>query len=733
VSIMPRFGRDRSWPVLPTRERPVDKDDIDASGTVKALRRLILAALIIPALLFAAAVSWDRSVIVRGAEEDALKLTAVFQGQAENLFKGHKLILDLVVARLQDQDWDKIQLTPDLLHELETVDMMLDDTSAILVVDADGKTRATTIHSNDNEPMPSGDKACFLALQRGDPETCLSDPYVEPKSGSHLFSLTRRLEKNGKFSGMAQVAISADFIMNLWASALPHTADTISILRADGVILAQPTKVTVGSGSITVAPAVITEIKKTKDGIVIAGAAAGQDDRITVVRSIAGNAAYISLGLDRPSILASWYRDVIIYALVAIVSMTGIVLALGTALRRARTEQRAVARWQAETHERERAQDQLLQSQKMESLGKLTGGIAHDFNNLLTVIVGNVSMIEHFVEDPDGKRQLRNALKAGESAVSLTQRLLAFARKQDLQLQSVDLLHLVEGMRSLLLRTIGDNIRLVIDEDSTPWSTLVDPNQMELVILNLAINARDAMPDGGTLSITLLNKAGGRDAPHDLAPTDYVVLTVADTGIGMDEATLARARDPFFTTKGEGKGTGLGLSMMEGVVTQSAGATRLRSTPGQGTQVEVWLPRTKTPPTATVSRNRMRSAGVGETILVCDDNPLVLEFLCDALKGAGYFTIDVQSGRSALSALLADASIRFLVVDFAMPEMNGAALTSKVRELYPGLPILLITGNADLDVVQVEIAGVPILAKPFGPQQLADRVGELLKRTPVDA
>ncbi len=659
----------------------MNEDDISisASGTVKALRRLIFAALIIPALLFVAAVSWDRSIILRDAEEEALKLIAVFQGQAENLFKGHNLILDLVVARLKDQDWDKIELTPGLLHELETVDMMLDDTSAILVVDAAGKTRATTLHSSDNEPMPPGDMTCFLALQRGDLATCVSEPYVEVASGSHLFSLTRRLEKNGTFSGMAQVAISADFIMNLWASALPRATDTISILRSDGVILAQPTHQAMsGPGLAAVATSLINDIKKTDGGVIKAGAAVGGDDRITVAKRIAGYPAYITLGLDRPAILATWYRDVVIYALVTIGSTMGIVLALGTALRRARTEHRAVARWQAEMRERERAQDQLLQSQKMESLGKLTGGIAHDFNNLLTVIVGNVSMIEHFVENPDGKRQLRNALKAGESAVSLTQRLLAFARKQDLQLQSVDLLYLVDGMRGLLLRTIGDNVRLVIDEDSAPWPTLVDPNQMELVILNLAINARDAMPDGGTLTITLSNREACRDAPHDLPPADYVVLTVADTGIGMDEATLAQATDPFFTTKGQSKGTGLGLSMMEGVVAQSGGATLLRSKPGRGTAVEMWLPRTKIPAKATVSRARMSSAAQGgETILVCDDNPAVLEFLCDALRGAGYRTVDVQSGRSALAALQADTSIRLLVVDFAMPEMNGAALAAQ--------------------------------------------------------
>ena len=281
-----------------------------------------------------------------------------------------------------------------------------------------------------------------------------------------------------------------------------------------------------------------------------------QGDRIIVSGKITDYPVYIAVGLDFNAILAVWHRHLTIYGLIAVFSALGIILALRIALKRAHEQRRVVAQLQREMHERETAQEQLRQSQKMESLGKLTGGIAHDFNNLLTVIVGNVSMVERAVREPDHKRQLRNALRSGESAIELTQRLLTFSRKQPLHPQSVDMQHLVEGMRDLLLRTMGADIRVVIDADNGLWPILVDPNQMELVILNLAINARDAMPNGGTLSITMANKEFAEDAPRELVNGQYIVLTVADTGVGMDEATLARATEPFFTTKEQGKGDG---------------------------------------------------------------------------------------------------------------------------------------------------------------------------------
>jgi len=234
------------------------------------------------------------------------------------------------------------------------------------------------------------------------------------------------------------------------------------------------------------------------------------------------------------------------------------------------------------------------------------------------------------------------------------------------------------------------------------------------------------MPTGGILSITLSNAETGPGAPRELAPGRYVVLTVCDTGVGMDETTLARATEPFFTTKEPGKGTGLGLSMMQGVVSQSGGAARLRSRPGQGTQIEFWLPRAELAPAEPAVR-RMHDEAEGDgAILVCDDNTAVLEYLCDALSTKGYRVLSATSGPSAISMLGKNESIRLLIVDFLMPEMNGAAVAREVRQRHPQLPILLITGNADPEVTHADLLDVPVLRKPFDRDQLATWVADLL-------
>ena len=702
--------------------------DKDASGTVRVLRWLTLVAFLLPTLLFAAAAWKDRATILDSAEDDGVRIAALFREQAGNLFTGHEMILDMIVDRVGGRDWDAIPSPADLLHELEVMDRRLDDESAIVVVDAAGKLRATTVHVQPNEPPPAADEQCFLALSRNVVGSCIGQPSTDPGSGRYLFTLSRRLERDGAFNGIAQVAISADYIVDLWASAAPNVSDIVTMFKSDGTVLAQSRQQSQSEPSLPdVGKSLIGKIGHNDAGIIRGPLATNGVDWITVFTKVAKNPVYISLSLDKSAILTTWYANLTVYGLVAASATAGIVMALGIALRRAQRERDAVNLWQAEVHERESAQELLRQSQKMESLGNLTGGIAHDFNNLLTVIIGNISMVKSVALDSDAQRYLRNALKAGDSAISLTQGLLAFARKQVLQPRSVDLLGLVEGMQGSLLRTLGSDVRLAVAANPDLWPALVDPNQLELIILNLAINANDAMPKGGTLSISASNGESGPDAPHDLAPGQYVVLMVTDTGSGMDEATLARATEPFFSTKEAGKGTGLGLSIMEGVVTQSGGATRLRSQLGHGTQVEVWLPRAYTPPEATTVHELYSEQRDSGAILVCDDNSAVLEFICDALQGKGYQVLPVTNGRKALSVLKANRAIRLLVVDFTMPDMNGAAVAREVRASRPLLPILLITGNADPEAIQSDLPDVPMLRKPFDREQLTARVADLLE------
>jgi CheY-like chemotaxis protein/two-component sensor histidine kinase len=366
----------------------------------------------------------------------------------------------------------------------------------------------------------------------------------------------------------------------------------------------------------------------------------------------------------------------------------------------------------------------------MESIGQLTGGVAHDFNNLLTVILGNIDLAQEFERDGRGAKLLESALNAGERAAVLTKRLLAFARRQDLQPMPVDLKRLIGTMEDLLIRTLGPAIRLSVSDEPGFWPAQVDRNQIELIILNLAINARDAMPGGGSIEIALSNRKFTEGEATDLTAGEYVALTVSDTGGGMDDATLARAFEPFFTTKEVGKGTGLGLSMVHGTVIQSGGAVRIHSKPAQGTAVEIWLPRSREAPMTghSVGVASAPEQGAG-TILVCEDDPSVRTFVTEALENSGYRTIAMTDGPSALAILDADTPVDLLLVDLAMPEMDGAMVARLAQGRRPGLPILMVTGFADQKTVAAEASGVPVLRKPFKRAQLAARIAELLKES----
>lgn len=392
-----------------------------------------------------------------------------------------------------------------------------------------------------------------------------------------------------------------------------------------------------------------------------------------------------------------------------------------------RTRQLQLAHSQlvAQMAERARTEEQLRHMQKIESIGELTGGVAHDFNNLLTAVLGNLELLrKRLPANPSTDRLIEGAMQGAQRGAALTQRLLAFARRQALEPKPIDLAELVRGLSDLLRRSIGPSFDIRIDLPAGLPPALADANQIELALLNLAVNARDAMPDGGTVSIALSQAESGL-AP-DLDAGQYLRLTVADTGVGMDEATLRRAIEPFFSTKEIGKGTGLGLSMIHGLALQLKGALRLSSAPGKGTRAELWLPVANREASAAVSEPPPPAATgrQGATLLFVDDDFLIRMSTASLLEDLGYTVLKAGSGAEALELLGANGGIDMMITDYAMPGMTGIQLAEEVRKTNPRMPILLATGYADLPARAA--LDLPRLSKPYNQRDLAETIGGML-------
>jgi signal transduction histidine kinase len=379
----------------------------------------------------------------------------------------------------------------------------------------------------------------------------------------------------------------------------------------------------------------------------------------------------------------------------------------------------------------------LAQAQKLQAVGQLTGGLAHDFNNILTAIIGSVELIQRGGQDVTSEKAaqlLATARTAAEQGAGLVKQLLAFSRRQTLAPRPVDINRLVGGMSELLRRTLGDAISLETVLAGGLWQTLIDPNQLESAVLNLALNARDAMPEGGKLTIETGNTYLDEDyaALHEeVSAGQYVVLSVTDTGKGMSAETLNHAFDPFFTTKPEGEGTGLGLSQVFGFVKQSGGHIKLYSEPDQGTTVKIYLPRHAAAVSAEPVERKKPSASAagGQTILVVEDQLLVQMFATDALQSLGYSVLEASNGREALEILEHHPETALLFTDVGLPGgMNGRQLADEARRLNPALKVLFATGYARNAIVHNGVLdpGVELLDKPYTVEALGQKLHQML-------
>jgi PAS domain S-box-containing protein len=383
----------------------------------------------------------------------------------------------------------------------------------------------------------------------------------------------------------------------------------------------------------------------------------------------------------------------------------------------------------------ESARESLFQSQKLDAIGQVTGGVAHDFNNLLMVVLSSLELLRRRLgDDARAATLIENASRAAQRGASLTQRMLAFARRQDLKPEPVDVAETVRGLSDLLQRSVGPTVTIEARFPQALKPVRVDQNQFELVLLNLTVNARDAMPHGGEIVISSSEERVDQATPK-LAPGAYVCTRVSDNGEGMDEETLHRATEPFFTTKGVGKGTGLGLSMVEGLASQSGGQFVLRSRPGEGTTAELWLPVASGPAgvaTSSMPGSKSEDGLRPLVILAVDDDALVLASTRAMLDDLGHTTLVASSAAEALAILRHRPDIELLLTDHAMPQMTGAQLIETIRAERPDLAIVLATGYAELEEKAVA-PDVATLTKPFTQDQLSESMRAALRKYPEHA
>ncbi|MCS3762945.1 CheY-like chemotaxis protein [Bradyrhizobium centrosematis] len=372
-------------------------------------------------------------------------------------------------------------------------------------------------------------------------------------------------------------------------------------------------------------------------------------------------------------------------------------------------------------NERTRVEETLRQAQKIEAIGQLTGGVAHDFNNLLMVISGGLDMLDRQT-DPNRRRRLMDGMtQAAQRGASLTRQLLAFSRRQKLRPEPVDVAAQIGGMRELLDRSLRGDVHVEFDFPDSLWPVEVDPGELELVVLNLAVNARDAMPNGGTIVVRGENLPGLKDDPIS---GDYVRLSVVDTGIGMAPDILSRVFEPFFTTKDVGKGSGLGLAQVHGFATQSRGTVRIQSEVGRGTSIELYLPRSFDVPSKErhlidLTRIRPKKSNHGRILLVEDDDE-VAALVGEMLGQLGYEVTRAASAAAALGALADGRSVDLIFSDIMMPGgMNGVELAREIKKRRSDIPVLLTSGYAEASVHEAQRAGIQILAKPYHIDELA--------------
>lgn len=734
----------------------LDEKETPGGGPPSRRRRLrdpatalIAAAVLLPALLFALAAWQGHRDALHQAEIRAERTARVLEEHASKVFETHRLVIQQVNERIRAIDWTRADQRDDLCDLLKKLQAELPQIATITIVDREGRLRVSSRGDAQAAGLSFADRDWFQALKAADlPLPYVSRAYLGRQSGIAIFNIAGRTtpRSGNAFDGAITVSVNRNYFEHFYQSVEPSFDHSVLLVRDDAQVLARvpgPTR-----DALPLYSAMRERMRHGAVGTYVGSTRMDGNERIFAYRKVGDYPVYVRFGITKHATLAPWRQSLLTYGLVATLASLALFGVSILALRQTDRERLARRRWQEtaaalreEAAQRSRIEDQLRQSQKMEAVGRLTGGVAHDFNNLLTAVIGSLDLVRRRKDKVDAQTLdlVGNALEGAHRAAALTSRLMAFSRRQPLRAARIDANALVAGMSELLRRTLGETItiRTVLTDGLWPLSS--DPNQLESAILNLAVNARDAMPDGGTLRIETANAADVMDAAADkldLTPRDYVAITVTDTGTGMPADVLAHVFEPFFTTKATGRGTGLGLSQVYGFVKQSGGHVSVESEIGRGTTFRILLPRVEgvVAPVAETQPTRQPHSepsrrGHGETILVVEDEPMVLRLSSSILMEAGYRVVTARDGRSALDRFQREGEIALLFTDVVLVGgMNGRVLAEAILRQKPDLPVLYTsgyTGDALVRDGRLE-AGIDLLAKPFAAEALVDRVATLI-------
>jgi two-component system NtrC family sensor kinase len=690
---------------------------------------LLLLALsaAVPLGLFAWHAKAERLRVLEEARLSATRTVAALHEHAAKVFETHELVLAEVMRLVEDRDWDEIERDRRLWLRLTRIVRDLDQLRGIMLVDGTGRVRMTTgafPPPRDSDVSARG----FFRSQR-QPGNGLHVGFARPQEGTgeRLISLSRRLDStDGGFDGVVQLSMPVAHLEQFWARFAPGMAHVIPLVRSDGRVIARYPAPHAPEFLSREGPFLRRALAE-RDGIYTAMSAVDGVERLNAFTRIKDYPLHLSFSLETRAVLAEWRERIAILGLFTFLAVAALLGLSVMALLQFREQRAAALRWQAaaerlaaEMAARERAEAALRRAQTLDALGQLTAGVAHDFNNLLQAIKSGLHLLAPKVPERS-RRVLEASQQAVDRGAKLVRQLMVFARREKLEPRPADLRALVAGMGDLLQKAAGKNIAIQADVPAELDPVLVDTTQAELAVLNLVVNARDAMPGGGIITLSARNAPVPRgDAALGLAPGDYVVLAVADTGTGMAPEVLARVLEPFFTTKPVGKGTGLGLSMVHGFVGQSGGGLRIESAPGEGTVVSLFLPRAAGLPAASAALAAEADCpgGPGLTVLLVDDDALGRLATAAALREHGHVVHEARDGAEALLVLAREPGIAAVVTDYAMPGMDGAALAQAALRIRPGLPVVMVTGYAAGTLEGPPPGVFAVLRKPFRLEEL---------------